>query len=63
MRSTLDPTLDIIFKMLFARDEAQLIALLTAVLRPARPIAKVQVRNPEVAPTKPTIKILCSISW
>lgn len=52
MRSSLDPTLDIIFKILFARDAAQLIALLTAVLRPPEPITKVQVRNPDVAPAQ-----------
>ena len=52
MRSSLDPTLDIIFKILFARDAAQLIALLTAVLRPPEPITKVLVRNPDVAPAQ-----------
>ncbi|MBI2373596.1 MAG: PD-(D/E)XK nuclease family transposase, partial [Deltaproteobacteria bacterium] len=47
MRSTLDPTLDVVFKMLFAAPENRdiLIALLTAVLRPASPIRSVEVRN------------------
>ena len=50
MRTTLDPTLDIVFKLLFgsrANREA-LISLLTAVLRPPVPISEVQVLNPEV---------------
>ena len=50
MRSTLDPTLDIVFKMLFAAPGSRdtLIALLTAVLRPASPISQIQVLNPEI---------------
>ncbi len=40
MRTTLDPTLDIVFKLLFGASESHeaLISLLTAVLRPARPM-------------------------
>ncbi len=50
MRTTLDPTLDIVFKMLFARpeNEGALIDLLTAVLRPRVPIVSAKVQNPEV---------------
>lgn len=50
MRSTLDPTLDIVFKMLFASPESTdtLIALLTAVLRPVSAISSAEVLNPEV---------------
>jgi predicted transposase/invertase (TIGR01784 family) len=49
--STLDPSLDVVFKLLFtSRPESNelLIELLTAVLRPKRPFKKVAVRNPEV---------------
>ena len=50
MRSTLDPTLDVVFKILFARPENRdvLIALLTAVLRPRSPITEVEVVNPDI---------------
>jgi len=46
----LDPKLDVVFKMLFAdpRNERLLISLLTAVLRPASPIARVTVLDPEL---------------
>jgi predicted transposase/invertase (TIGR01784 family) len=49
-RRTLDPKLDVVFKLLFAhpRNKKSLIALLTAVLRPKAPIADVEVLNPEV---------------
>jgi predicted transposase/invertase (TIGR01784 family) len=52
VRSTLDPTLDVIFKLLFgsASNRDALIDLLTAVLRPRVPIASVEVLNPEVSP-------------
>jgi predicted transposase/invertase (TIGR01784 family) len=50
VRSTLDPTLDIVFKMLFASPASRdtLIALLSAVLEPASPIVDAQVLNPEI---------------
>lgn len=50
MRTTLDPTLDIVFKMLFEARESRdsLISLLTAVLRPPRPIREVRVLNPGI---------------
>ncbi len=51
MRRTLDPTLDVVFKLLFAdsKNRDLLIALLTAVLRPKSPIRSVTVLNPEVS--------------
>ena len=50
MRTRLDPMLDIVFKMLFGSQAGReaLIDLLTAVLRPPRPITDVRVLNPEV---------------
>jgi predicted transposase/invertase (TIGR01784 family) len=50
MRRTLDPKLDIVFKLLFAdeRNTALLISLLTAVLKPAHPITEVVLLNPEI---------------
>jgi hypothetical protein len=50
VRSTLDPTLDVVFKLLFGAPESHdvLVALLTAVLRPTAPITGVQVLNPEL---------------
>ena len=50
MRTTLDPTLDVVFKMLFGSRASRgaLVDLLTAVLRPPRPITDVRVLNPEV---------------
>jgi len=52
VRSTLDPTLDLVFKKLFAhpQNRAALISLLTAVLRPSQPITDVYVEDPEVRP-------------
>lgn len=52
MRSTLLPTNDLVFKLLFARpgSERALINLLSDVLRPASPITSVQVLNPAVEP-------------
>ncbi len=49
-RTTLDPKLDVIFKILFAHPEGTdiLISLLTAVLQPPRPITSVHIRNPEI---------------
>jgi len=50
-RRTLDPTLDVVFKMLLTRTPQShelLVALLTAVIRPPTPFAKVVVRNPEL---------------
>jgi predicted transposase/invertase (TIGR01784 family) len=50
MRRTLDPKLDVIFKLLLSspRNEALLTSLITAVLRPSVPIASVTVLNPEL---------------
>ncbi len=50
MRSTLDPTLDVVFKMLFANPRSKdcLIALLNAVLKPQSPIVEVTVLNPNI---------------
>ncbi len=55
-RTTLDPKLDVVFKMLFARpaNKRLLISLLTAFLEPASPIVDVEVLNPEV--TKETVQ-------
>jgi predicted transposase/invertase (TIGR01784 family) len=53
-RQTLDPTLDVVFKMLLTRRPESprlLVSLLTAVLRPRSPFAKVVVRNPEIPST------------
>jgi predicted transposase/invertase (TIGR01784 family) len=50
-RRTLDPTLDVVFKMLLTRGPEShelLVSLLTAVMRPRSPFAKVVVRNPEL---------------
>ncbi len=49
--NTLDPTLDIVFKLLFGRPKSQgiLIALLTALLQPKSPISQVTILNPEVS--------------
>jgi predicted transposase/invertase (TIGR01784 family) len=49
MTSLLDPTLDVVFKLLFAdeRNRELLSALLTAVLAPPEPITDVEVLNPE----------------
>ena len=46
----LDPTLDVVFKLLFAHVNNRdiLIALLTAVLKPSVPIDTVDVLNPEI---------------
>ena len=48
-RYTLDPKLDIVFWMLFARDSSRelLVSLLTAVLAPTTPITHVELLNPE----------------
>ncbi len=49
--STLDPSLDVVFKLLLTsgpESNEVLVALLTAVLRPQKPFAKVVVRNPEI---------------
>ncbi len=50
MRRSLDPKLDVVFKLLFGNPENKdvLIALLTAVLRPEVPIEDVEVLNPEI---------------
>lgn len=51
LRRLLDPTLDIVFKMLFTvepESEALLLSLVTAVLRPAHAIAKISVLNPAI---------------
>jgi len=49
-RRTLDPKLDVVFKMLFAAEKNRdlLISLLTAVLAPASAITSVDVLNPEI---------------
>lgn len=49
-RRTLDPKLDIVFKILFSQPESKpsLIALLTAVLQPEESILDVEVLNPEL---------------
>ena len=49
--NTLDPTLDIVFKLLFGGPKSQriLIALLTAVLQPKSPITQVTILNPGVS--------------
>jgi predicted transposase/invertase (TIGR01784 family) len=49
VRHTLDPKLDVVFKLLFAdeRNRELLISLLAAVLEPAQPIADVLVLNPD----------------
>jgi len=51
MNRYLNPTIDVVFKLLLGSPETKecLIALLTAVLRPASPIADVEVINPEIA--------------
>jgi predicted transposase/invertase (TIGR01784 family) len=50
MRSTLDPTLDVVFKMLFATPGSKdcLISLLSAVLRPVVPISDIEILNPDI---------------
>ena len=50
MRRTLDPKLDVVFKLLFAHPECRgsLISLLTAVLHPRAAITDVELINPEV---------------
>ena len=55
-RRTLDPKQDVVFKLLFANERNQevLIAFLTAMLKPARPIAGVTVLNPET--TKESVR-------
>ncbi|MBI5536640.1 MAG: hypothetical protein HY898_28230 [Deltaproteobacteria bacterium] len=47
MFTKLDPKLDVVFKMMFARPDCKgiLIALLTAILRPKTPIRSVTVLN------------------
>ena len=49
-RRTLDPKLDVVFKLLFAHpaSKSSLISLLTAVLRPAAEIVDVEVLNPDM---------------
>ena len=49
-RRTLDPKLDVVFKLLFAHpaSKSPLISLLTAVLRPAVEIVDVEVLNPDM---------------
>ena len=50
MRRTLDPKLDVVFKILFAHPGSRgcLTSVLTAVLRPVSPIVEVEVLNPEI---------------
>ena len=49
-RRTLDPKLDVVFKILFAHPDSTeaLRSLLSAVLKPSSPIEEVEVLNPEV---------------
>ena len=50
-RRTLDPTLDVVFKMLLTRAPEShdvLVALLTAVLRPKSPLGAITIRNPSL---------------
>ena len=44
-RRTLDPKLDVVFKLLFTRNPDLLVSLLTAVLRPAVPIVSVTLKD------------------
>lgn len=50
-RRTLDPKLDVVFKLLFSKpsNKRLLISLLTAILEPTSPIVDVEVLDPEVA--------------
>ncbi len=50
MCKSLDPMLDVVFKLLFSRPNSEelLISLLTAVLRPPSPIESVVILNPEL---------------
>ncbi len=50
------PVYDIVFKMVFARNEDLLRSLLTAVLRPKIPIKSVKVLNPEIPPERVDFK-------
>ena len=49
-RVTLDPKLDIVFKILLGSPENRdiLISFLTAVLRPSSPIVKIEILNPKI---------------
>jgi PD-(D/E)XK nuclease family transposase len=49
VRHTLDPKLDVVFKLLFAdeRNRELLISLLNAILEPVEPIVDVVVLNPD----------------
>lgn len=60
-RQTLDPKVDVVFKLLFAKpsNKRLLIALLTAILEPALPIADVEVLNPDV--TKDSVEAKGSV--
>ena len=51
MRTLLDPTNDIVFKIMFSRPESTglLVSLLSAVLRPASSIERVDILSPELA--------------
>ena len=55
MTETLNPRLDVVFKLLFAAESNRglLIALLNDVLRPTSPIARVEVVNPEIEKDAP----------
>jgi predicted transposase/invertase (TIGR01784 family) len=60
-RWTLDPKLDVVFKLLFGseRNKPLLISLLTAILDPPAPIVDVEVLNPEV--TKEAVETKASV--
>jgi predicted transposase/invertase (TIGR01784 family) len=50
MSKTLDPMLDVVFKLMFTRagTEPMLLSLLNAVLRPSQPIVSVTILNPDL---------------
>ena len=60
MRDLLSPSLDFVFKSLFAlpANKDMLISLLSAVLRPASPIRDVTVLNPELPKTAASLRAL-----
>ena len=50
------PIYDVVFKLIFANHEDLLASLLTAILRPPVPIAKVKVLNPQIPPPRRGLK-------
>ena len=68
MAETLNPRLDVVFKLLFAdqHNRGLLVSLLNAVLQPPRPIARVEVVNPGVqrgAPDDRGLLLDILVSW